>query len=88
MILQNDVANRHSPVTIVAAISSTVRDPYPTRVLVTAPEGGLTRDSVVVLNQIRSVDRTRLVRRMGRLSPTTMARVNRALALSVGLVKL
>ena len=88
VILQNDVANRHSPVTIVAAMSSNAHDPYPTRVLVMSPEGGLTKNSVVVLNQIRSVDRTRLVRRMGRLSAATMARVDRALAISVGLVKL
>lgn len=61
-------------------------DLYPTEVPVPAPEGGLTRDSVVLLNQIRSIDRVRLVRKLGRLSRQAMARVDRALALSVGLV--
>jgi len=55
---------------------------------VRAREGGLKKDSVVLLNQIRSIDRARLVRRMGRLRPETMIDVDRALAISVGLVPL
>ena len=87
LVLQNDVSNRHSPVTIVAAITSQVRDPArPTNVLVHFPEGGLTVDSVILLNQIRSIDKRRLSKRMGRLSPPTMARVDRALGISLGLV--
>jgi mRNA interferase MazF len=89
LVLQNDVANRSSPLTIVAAITSQVEPPfYPTEVVVTAPEGGLEVDSVVLLNQIRSIDRQRLVRRLGRLTPETMRRVDRALALSLGLVEI
>lgn len=89
MIIQNDIANRHSPVTIVAAMTSSIdEDVYPTDVFVNAPEGGLTKDSIVVMNQLRSMDRARLVRRMGRLSSATMARVDRALAISVGLMNL
>lgn len=88
VILQNDIANRHSPVTIVAAITSKADDSlFPTEVLVRAGEGGLTRDSVVLLNQLRSIDRTRLVRRLGHLARVTMARVDRALAVSLGLVE-
>lgn len=87
MIVQNDIANRHSPVTIVAAVTSKVDDSlFPTEVLVRAGEAGLTRDSVVLLNQLRSIDRIRLVRRLGHLTRTTMARVDRALAVSLGLV--
>src|SRR6266496_6104010 len=68
LILQNDVANRHSPITIVAAISSRFEDPlYPTEVLVRAPEGGLPLNSVVLLNQIRSVDKRRIKKRLGTL---------------------
>jgi mRNA interferase MazF len=86
LILQNDEANRYSPVTIVAAITAQFEEPlYPTEVLVESPEGGLSVDSVVLLNQIRSVDRQRLVRRLGRLSPDTMHDVGRALAVSLGL---
>src|SRR5215475_2238421 len=80
LILQNDIANRHSPITIVAAITSQFAEPlYPTEVLITPPEGGLTTPSVVLLNQIRSIDRRRLVRRLGRVSAATMEQVNRAI---------
>src|SRR3989442_4788397 len=89
LILQNDIANRASPITIVAAITSKFDDElYPTEVLVRAPEGGLDADSVVLLNQIRSVDRRRLMRRVGRLRPETMRLVDRALVLSLGLIEL
>ena len=89
LILQNDIANRSSPITIVAAITSKFDDElYPTEVLVRAPEGGLDADSVVLLNQIRSVDRRRLMRRIGRLVPETMRLVDRALMLSLGLIEL
>lgn len=88
LVLQNDVANRWSPITIVAAISSQYDEPpYPTEVLVKAPEGGLTVDSVVLLNQIRSVDRRRLVKRLGTLKRDIMTSVDRALMVSFGLVK-
>jgi mRNA interferase MazF len=87
LIVQNDIANRHSPITIVAAITSQFEEPlYPTEVLVPAREGGLQSDSVVLLNQVRSIDQQRLVRRLGRLTPATMARVDRALVLSLGIV--
>jgi len=89
LILQNDIANRSSPITIVAAITSKFdKELYPTEVLVRAPEGGLDADSVVLLNQIRSVDRRRLMRRVGRLVPETMRLVDRALVLSLGLIEL
>lgn len=89
LILQNDIANRHSPITIVAAMTSQFEEPlYPTEVLVKASEGGLTVDSVVLLNQIRSMDTQRLVRRLGRLTAETMRRVDRALVVSLGLAEL
>jgi mRNA interferase MazF len=87
LVVQNDIGNRASPVTIVAAITSYVPDPlHPTNVLVRAPEGGLERPSVVLLNQIRSIDRSRLIRRLGALKPGTMAAVDDALRVSLGLV--
>jgi mRNA interferase MazF len=89
LIVQNDIANRHSPITIVAALTSQFDDPlYPTEVLVRAREGGLQADSVVLLNQLRSMDKLRLIRRLGRLTPATMERVDRALMLSLGLIAL
>jgi mRNA interferase MazF len=88
LILQNDIANRHSPITIVAAISSKFEEPlYPTEVLISVPEGGLSVNSVVLLNQLRSIDRRRLVRRLGAVQPNTMAKVERSLQISLGLLK-
>jgi mRNA interferase MazF len=87
LVIQNDIDNRHSPITIVAAISSQIAgERYPTEVELQPPEGGLTRPSVVLLNQIRSVDKRRLVRRLGRLKRGSLLRVDRALQIALGLV--
>jgi mRNA interferase MazF len=87
VVIQNDIGNRWSPITIVAAMTSRFEDPlYPTEVLVSASEGGLAVDSVVLLNQLRSVDKARLVRRLGALKAQTVREVDRALLLSLGLV--
>jgi mRNA interferase MazF len=89
VIIQNDVANRWSPITIVAAITSRFDEAlYPTEVLIRRGEGGLHDDAVALLNQIRSIDTTRLVRPLGSISAETMERIDRALVLSLGLVKL
>lgn len=89
VVIQNDVGNRFSDLTIVAPITSKYDvELYPTEVLVKAPEGGLNTDSVVLLNQIRAVDKRRLGRRLGALHPSTMALVNEALAVSIGLAEL
>ena len=89
LIIQNDIANRYSPITIVAAITSRVHEPlYPTEVLFCHPEGGVGADSIILLNQIRSVDKRRLFKRLGRMTPETMRRVDHALLASLGLVEL
>jgi mRNA interferase MazF len=86
LVLQNDVANRWSPITIVAAISSRFEEPlYPTEVRVRPPDGGLAAEGVVLLNQIRSVDKRRLVKRLGAVRRETMLGVDLALRVSVGL---
>jgi len=89
LIVQNDIANQNSPITIVAAITSQFEEPlYPTEVRIRRPEGGLSANSVVLLNQIRSIDKRRLVKRMGTLRNDTMAKVNRALLVSLGLAEI
>jgi mRNA interferase MazF len=88
LILQNDIGNQHSPVTIVAAITSNVGRHGPTGVLVKAPEGGLTVDSIVLLNQIRTVDKRRLVRRLGAVRSTTMKQVDQATMISLALIEI
>lgn len=87
VVIQNDVGNRAGATTIVAALSSQVEEPlYPFEVLVRPRDGGVNTLSVVLLNQIRTVDRQRLIRRVGILKPETMRRVDQALAISVGLI--
>lgn len=88
LILQNDVSNQHSPITIVAGLTSHFDpdDLYPTEVLVEPPEGGLTVPSVVLLNQIRSIDRQRLIKPLGKLKPETMQKVDEAIKVSLGLI--
>src|SRR6266545_3822787 len=88
LIVQKDIAKRASPITIVASLTTKFDEElYPTEVLVRAPEGGLDTDSVILLNQVRSVDRRRLARRLGRLTPQTMRLVDRALLRSLGLIE-
>jgi mRNA interferase MazF len=89
LILQNDIANEHSPITIVAAITSQFDDKlYPTEVPISSSEGGLTINSVVLLNQIRSIDKQRLVKRLGKLTDETMILIDQAIQISLGLIKI
>jgi mRNA interferase MazF len=86
LIVQNDVSNRYSPITIVAAISSQFSDPpFPREVVIDPEDSGLVKSSAVILNQIRSVDRQRLLKRLGSVSTQTMRRVDEALKISLGL---
>ena len=90
LIIQNDVSNRLSDITIAAPITSTVRFPLsPVHVLLQAdPSTGLTVVSVALLNQIRAVDRRRLIKRLGAVEPATMAQVDEAIKISLGLILL
>jgi|SRR3989344_3367389 len=89
LILQNDIANRYSPVTIVAALTSQFDElVYPTEVLIEPPEGGLGKRSVVLLNQVRSIDKKRLVTKLGILKSGSMIKVDRALEISLGLMEI
>src|SRR5271157_4540810 len=84
LVIQNDIGNRYSPLTIVAAITSSVSPvPYPVEV-VSDPtaRNGLEVRSSIRLDQIRTVDRQRLVRRLGAVDPATMAKVDEAIRIS------
>ena len=89
LIIQNDIGNQYSPVTIVAAITSKLSPtPYPVEVIVAASKGnGLQVRSAIQLSQIRSVDCERLVKRLGTLDEAAMLQVDRALK-SLGLADL
>ena len=86
LIVQNDTGNNHSPTVIAAAITSqTGKARLPTHIELRAQSYGLTRDSVVLLEQIRTLDKSRLRERMGRLDAQTMGAVDSAIAVSFGL---
>ena len=86
LIIQNDIGNLYSPVLIVAALTSGEEARYDVQVEVRAPEGGLHHNSIVLLNQIRTIDKRRVGRYWGRLSARTMRQVDEAIKISLGLV--
>ena len=86
LIVQNDVGNRHSPTVIAAAITSQKDKAHlPTLNAVQSDRCGLTRDSIVLLEQIRTIDKRRLKDRMGSLDRPSMHQVDEALQISFGL---
>ena len=86
LIIQNDIGNKYSPTVIAAAITSQ-RDKtkLPTHIQVNADGCGLAKDSIVLLEQVRTIDKQRLKERMGSLDNNSMDRVNQALSVSFGL---
>ena len=86
LIVQNDTGNRHSPTVFAAAITSQMgKAKLPTHIELTSRTTGLNRDSVILLEQIRTIDKSRLRERMGRLDDATMKRVDNAINVSLGL---
>ena len=86
LIVQNDTGNRYSPTVIAAAITSqTNKAKLPTHILLDSQTTGLSRDSIVLLEQVRTIDKHRLKERMGRLDSGSMGRVDQALSISFGL---
>lgn len=86
LIVQNDVGNRFSPTVIAAAITSQKdKARLPTHIPVNSADSGLSRDSVVLLEQIRTIDKRRLKEHMGRLNEFSMNRIDQALQISFGL---
>ena len=86
LIVQNDTGNKHSPTVIAAAITSQVgKARLPTHIELSGQSCGLSRDSVILLEQIRTIDKSRLRERMGRLDEPLMNEVDNAIAVSFGL---
>jgi len=86
LIVQNDTGNRHSPTVIAAAITSQINKArLPTHIELEAKTYGLSKDSVVLLEQIRTLDKRRLKERMGKLDEGLMNKVDSAIAVSFGL---
>ena len=87
LIIQNDIGNRYSPTVIAAAITSRMgKNRLPTHIDIHADRVGLAKDSVVLLEQVRTIDKQRLKERMGNLSVADMNKINKALTVSFGLI--
>ncbi|NEZ46715.1 type II toxin-antitoxin system PemK/MazF family toxin [Clostridium niameyense] len=86
IIIQNDIGNKYSPTVIVAAITSQInKAKLPTHVEISSEEYGLNKDSVVLLEQIRTLDKRRLKEKIGHMSDEDMEKVNSALLVSIAL---
>ena len=86
IILQNDIGNKYSPTIIIAAITSQInKAKLPTHVEISSEEYGLNKDSVVLLEQIRTLDKKRLKEKIGHMTDGDMKKVDNALLISVGL---
>lgn len=86
LIVQNDVGNKYSPTVIAAAITSQqTKAKLPTHIAIGANLGGLSKDSVVLLEQVRTIDKKRLKEKMGTIPDNSMKAVNDAISVSLGL---
>ncbi len=86
LIVQNNIGNRHSPTVIAAAITSkTGKSQLPTHIPISSNDCGLTRDSVVLLEQLRTIDKKRLREKTGALPDNRLHQVDSALGISLGL---
>ena len=85
LIVKNDTGNKYSPTIIAAAVTSKLtKAKLPTHIEISANEFGLEKNSVILLEQLRTLDKRRLFERIGELSPTAMKKVNVALLISLG----
>lgn len=87
LVVQNNVGNKYSPTIIVAAITSQTKAKLPTHVELEAAEGGLSKNSVVLLEQIRTIDKRRLKEHIGTLSEKQLPTVDQALSVSLGITE-
>ena len=88
LVVQNDVGNKYSPTVIAAAVTSKInKAKLPTHIELPSNTYGLQKDSVILLEQIRTLDKRRLKERIGELNETTMSRVDNAILISLGFVK-
>ncbi len=87
LIVQNDVGNKYSPTVIVAAITSRInKAKMPTHIEIKGDDYGLSKDSVILLEQIRTIDKKRLKERIGHIDEAVISTVNEAVSISLGLM--
>ena len=88
LIIQNDIGNKYSPTVIVTAITSQInKAKLPTHVEISSEEYGLNKDSVILLEQIRTIDKRRLKDRIGHINDELMVQVDQALMISLGMIE-
>jgi len=89
VIIQNDLGNKYSPITIVAPITSqNIERTYPIEVVLDKKSSGLEKISKVLLNQIRGIDKRRLIKKLGKIDYETMMNVDYSIKISLGLVEI
>ncbi|MFW6006595.1 MAG: type II toxin-antitoxin system PemK/MazF family toxin [Bacillota bacterium] len=89
LIIQNNIGNKYSPTVIIAAITSKIdKGKLPTHVEITTDNSSLEKDSVILLEQIRTIDKKRLQRKVTHLTEDTLRKVNKAIEISLGLIDL
>lgn len=88
LVVQNDIGNKYSPTVIAAAVTSKInKAKLPTHIELPSADYGLARDSVILLEQIRTLDKRRLKERIGELNDITMSKVDKAILISLGFAK-
>lgn len=86
LVIQNDVGNKYSPTVIIAAITSQInKAKMPTHIEISGDEYGLNKDSVILMEQVRTIDKKRLKEKIGHLDEELMDKVNEALEISFGI---
>ncbi len=89
LVIQNDIGNQYSPTTIIAAITSKIsKAKLPTHVEISAKQNGLLKDSVILLEQLRTIDKGRLKEKISQVQKGQMAKVDKAIEISLGLIEL
>ena len=89
VIIQNDLGNKYSPITIIAPITSqNLEKIYPIEVFLARKGSGLEKDSKVLLNQIRAIDKRRLIKRLGNIDYEAMVKIDNAIKISLGLIEM
>jgi mRNA interferase MazF len=86
LIIQNDISNNYSPITIIAAITSkNFEKEFPTNIFISKNDSRLNKDSTIMLNQLRTIDKLRLIKKVGFLDNYLMHRVDMAIKISLSL---
>jgi mRNA interferase MazF len=86
LIIQNDIGNKYSTTTIIAPITSSImKQEYPTNVMIQKEESKLNKDSTILLNQIKTIDKSRIIKKISLLDNFTMNKVDRAIKISLSL---